>query len=80
MKQIITEMEKVKVLADKAGLYPSKKFGYLSRNEKDRDDTWFCHRSCNPLVITNVDGWCNYFEVPITHWLEVECFDNAITK
>ena len=27
-------MEKVKALADKAGLYPSKKFGYLSRNEK----------------------------------------------
>ena len=34
MKQIITEMEKVKVLADKAGLCPSPKFDYLSRNEK----------------------------------------------
>ena len=34
MKQIITEMEKVKALADKAGLYPSPKFDYLSRNEK----------------------------------------------
>ena len=34
MKQIITEMEKVKALADKAGLCPSEKFDYLSRNEK----------------------------------------------
>ena len=34
MKQIIAEMEKVEALADKAGLCPSQKFGYLSRNEK----------------------------------------------
>ena len=34
MKQIITEMKKVKALADKAGLCPSEKFDYLSRNEK----------------------------------------------
>ena len=34
MKQIIAEMEKVKALADKAGLFPSEKFDYLSRNEK----------------------------------------------
>ena len=34
MKQIITEMEKVKVRADKAGLCPSPKFDYLSRNGK----------------------------------------------
>lgn len=34
MKQIIAEMEKVKALADNAGLYPSEKFDYLSRNEK----------------------------------------------
>ena len=34
MKQIITDMEKVKALADKAGLCPSEKFDYLSRNEK----------------------------------------------
>ena len=34
MKQIITEMEKVKVLADKSGLCPSPNFDYLSRNEK----------------------------------------------
>lgn len=30
----LTEMEKVKALADKAGLCPSQKFDYLSRNEK----------------------------------------------
>lgn len=30
----LTEMEKVKALADKAGLFPSQKFDYLSRNEK----------------------------------------------
>lgn len=34
MKQIIAEMEKVKALADKAGLCPSLKFDNLSRNEK----------------------------------------------
>ncbi len=28
------DMEKVKALADKAGLCPSPKFDYLSRNEK----------------------------------------------
>lgn len=30
----LTDMEKVKALADKAGLCPSPKFDYLSRNEK----------------------------------------------
>lgn len=30
----LTDMEKVKALADKAGLCPSEKFDYLSRNEK----------------------------------------------
>lgn len=30
----LTDMEKVKALADKAGLCPSQKFDYLSRNEK----------------------------------------------
>ena len=30
----LTEMEKVKALADKTGLCPSEKFDYLSRNEK----------------------------------------------
>lgn len=49
-------------------------------NENAPDNIYFCHRSCNPVVITNVDGWCNYFQVPITHWLEVECLDNATTK
>ena len=34
MKQIIADMEKVKALADKAGLCPSEKFDYLSRNDK----------------------------------------------
>lgn len=34
MKQIIADMKKVKALADKAGLCPSEKFDYLSRNEK----------------------------------------------
>ena len=33
-KPQLTEMEKVKALADKAGLCPSEKFDYLSRNEK----------------------------------------------
>lgn len=33
-KPQITDMEKVKALADKAGLCPSEKFDYLSRNEK----------------------------------------------
>ena len=33
-KPQLTEMEKVKALADKAGLCPSQKFDYLSRNEK----------------------------------------------
>ncbi len=34
-KQITkNDMEKVKALADKAGLCPSPKFDYLSRNEK----------------------------------------------
>ena len=33
-KPQLTEMEKVKALADKAGLFPSEKFDYLSRNEK----------------------------------------------
>lgn len=33
-KPQLTEMGKVKALADKAGLYPLPKFGYLSRNEK----------------------------------------------
>lgn len=30
----LTDMEKVKALADKAGLCPAPKFDYLSRNEK----------------------------------------------
>lgn len=30
----LTDMEKVKALAEKAGLCPSEKFDYLSRNEK----------------------------------------------
>lgn len=30
----LTDMEKVKALADKAGLCPSEKFDFLSRNEK----------------------------------------------
>ena len=30
----LTDMEKVKALADKAGLCPFQKFDYLSRNEK----------------------------------------------
>ena len=30
----MSDMEKVKALADKAGLCPSPKFDYLSRNEK----------------------------------------------
>lgn len=30
----LTDMEKFKALADKAGLCPSQKFDYLSRNEK----------------------------------------------
>lgn len=30
----LTDMEKVKALADKAGLCPSQKFDFLSRNEK----------------------------------------------
>lgn len=30
----LTDMEKVKALADKAGLCPSQKFAFLSRNEK----------------------------------------------
>lgn len=30
----MSDMEKVKALADKAGLFPSPKFDYLSRNEK----------------------------------------------
>lgn len=33
-KTQLTEMEKVKALADKAGLCPSPKFDHLSRNEK----------------------------------------------
>ena len=33
-KTQLTEMEKVKALADNAGLCPSPKFDYLSRNEK----------------------------------------------
>lgn len=33
-KPRLTEMEKVKALADKAGLCPAPKFDYLSRNEK----------------------------------------------
>lgn len=33
-KAKLTETEKVKALADKAGLFPSPKFDYLSRNEK----------------------------------------------
>lgn len=30
----LTDMEKVKSLADKAGICPSQKFDFLSRNEK----------------------------------------------
>lgn len=30
----LTDMEKVKALAEKAGLCPSEKFDFLSRNEK----------------------------------------------
>lgn len=30
----LTDMEKVKALADKVGLCPSQKFDFLSRNEK----------------------------------------------
>ena len=33
-KPQLTEIERVKALADKAGLCPSPKFDYLSRNEK----------------------------------------------
>ena len=33
-KPQLTEMEKVKALADKAGLCPSPKFDNLSRNDK----------------------------------------------
>lgn len=33
-KPQLTEMEKVKALAEKAGLCPYPKFDYLSRNEK----------------------------------------------
>lgn len=33
-KPQLTDMEKVKTLAVKAGLCPSEKFDYLSRNEK----------------------------------------------
>ena len=33
-KTQLTDMEKVKALADKAGLCPLPKFDYLSRNEK----------------------------------------------
>lgn len=33
-KPQLTEMKKVKALADKAGLCPPEKFDYLSRNDK----------------------------------------------
>ena len=79
LENALEELSKSDWISVKDKLPPYEK-SVLVCNENDRDDTWFCHRSCNPLVITNVDGWCNYFEVPITHWLEVECFDNAITK
>ena len=79
LENALEELSKPDWISVKDKLPPYEK-SVLVCNEKDRDDTWFCHRSCNPVVITDNDGWCNYFEVPITHWLEVECLDNAITK
>lgn len=32
-------------------------------------DMCFCHRSDNPMVKTDENGFCNYAKMKITHWM-----------
>lgn len=79
LENALEELSKPDWISVKDKLPPYEK-SVLVCNESDPDDIYFSHRSCNPVVITDSDGWCNYFVFPITHWLEVENLDNAITK
>lgn len=44
----------------------------LCSNKAEPDDMFFCHRSNNPNVQTDSNGWCLYMNNNITHWMRVK--------
>lgn len=48
----------------------------LCCNIAEPDDMFFCHRSDNPNVQTDSNGWCHYAEGNITHWMRIKALGN----